>query len=300
MEPPQQNKWAKWRASFHEWHRWTLLDEMYALVRYLIYTAGIAAVLTVYSYLRDHPAIFWFALGGTVIPLFVATIRWYQIRQKPPQERRREGTMFSRMWILAAVLVVVIAWLPTIVSIVKARTDHPPVERKAVVAGPTVGIQGQAIASVSPAEYERVKAQVARLQQQLATFQGPPESKGDRNARLKMEFSSDLANFLPNQLSNKIVEIDSNENNISQEQAGLFVEWFQAGGWTVREIAPGQYIGRVFAPYQIGEGVTVSAQLNDARAEAIEVGLCKSGFDAHRDVRPTSTVAVYVGNLPSP
>jgi hypothetical protein len=55
--------------------------------------------------------------------------------------------------------------------------------------------------------------------------------------------------------------------------------------------------------YPIGEGVVVSAPLNNADAEAIGMALCKSGFDARREVvtdNPTQGgVVVEVGNLPS-
>jgi hypothetical protein len=135
-------------------------------------------------------------------------------------------------------------------------------------------------------------------------FRNPPthrESKGERNARLKMEFVTDLKGFPASSLRKKTVEVDSSDNADSQEQAGLLVQWFQEAGWTVPEIASGHYVGTGPVAYPIGEGIVVSAPLNNADAEAIGMALCKSGFDARREVvtdDPAQRVVVEVGLLP--
>src|SRR5271155_1304532 len=101
----------EWREGFKEWRRWTVFDEIYALVRWAVYTAGAAAVVAFYAFLKHHPALLNGMIGAVGALLFVAVGRWLQLQIRKRRTPRIDTTpRLARIWIVGAFIVVFLAW----------------------------------------------------------------------------------------------------------------------------------------------------------------------------------------------
>jgi hypothetical protein len=99
---------------------------------YAIYSGGIPAVLTAYAFFRGHPTILLVSAGALAATLFIAVISWIHIlRQKTHREAKSatNETQVPRIWIVVAIAVVLLAWLPTIISLTYPKWLQEPARR---------------------------------------------------------------------------------------------------------------------------------------------------------------------------
>jgi hypothetical protein len=122
---PREDRWREWRELFPEWHRWTVFDEVYALVRYCVYTAGGAALLVAYGSLKNHPTLLHVMLGAVGALLAVALIKLIQVHRHkllPRADIQAAKLKMPPRWIIFAIVVVIIAWLPLVLSWLPAQS----------------------------------------------------------------------------------------------------------------------------------------------------------------------------------
>ncbi len=109
------DNWNEWLVGFKEWRRWTIFDEVYALIRLAVCSAAAAAMVAFYAFLKHHPALLNGMIGAVGAMLFIVVVRWLQIRKRRAS-RVDTAPKLARIWIVGAAVVVLLAWLPVALS----------------------------------------------------------------------------------------------------------------------------------------------------------------------------------------